>query len=404
MVTAVKSGEAMPKKKLDIVVTDGNHGEIAIPAGGAKKKKKNTVANQQQMIFASWRRHINITRRSDLATLQDLCTYNRELLNASLQFLLNYYHRTGLLLSSVNLETAMRKDKKIWPFIQSLGARSIIKIAGRQFRHFMKIKETIKDENDYRYSAARFPFMVPENELFPVIFANTDITLKDGYYFNIPLSRAFKLKHKESSLDKLQIYIPDFLRLPTLEATMKKIKEVRILPRYGGFHFFAEFSYEHKEVRAHEKKSVLLQNSQAVPSTNKVLIKIIDDDTTFLNVYRKNKIEFSLDKANIIEIQQEFHYCNQQLLKIYKKQKINGATQRLADLCYERDKKINNVFIEMNNKLLEFLISQKIELVEIFNNFINTPRYPVPRSQNRFFLELLKRKCRQNAIVFLEDA
>ena len=126
------------------------------------------------------------------------------------------------------------KENENYKLLATDIAQQTLKVVDRSFRSFFNL---LKAKRTGSYEAkVRLPGYLPKDGHFLLIIPMrprdwAKISKRD-WLFSIPMSREFRRQHGSVS-----IQIPDRLRTKT-------IKEIRILPKFGGKFFDVSFVYE----------------------------------------------------------------------------------------------------------------------------------------------------------------
>ncbi|MEN9564871.1 MAG: hypothetical protein RLZZ69_67 [Cyanobacteriota bacterium] len=120
-------------------------------------------------------------------------------------------------------------------------AQQTMKVVDRSMRSFLGLLKAIAIGRCSQ--RPKMPNYLPKEGYFPLIIPR--IRLKDGY-FAVPMSREFKQEYGE-----VKIKLPERLR-------DKKIKEVRIHPKYSARWFEIEYIYEDEKIKT------LVDSSKAI--------------------------------------------------------------------------------------------------------------------------------------------
>ncbi len=359
------------------------------------------MSDKSEKNYLTYRKHITNLSSQNTNDLRKICEINRLLFNLAMDKLQVTYQKTGQLLTFPDL-LAMVKETQEYAWIQAWAAQQIIKVARRQFRDFYNIRKKL--ETEYRFHRAKFPFHVSENELLPIIIGSIELNCKGDYFF-LPVSREFKRsfgrgpakdKNKKGceELHKVPISLPRFLVKKSIDETKKSIKETRILPRYGGYYFFVEFVYAVDKPEP-EKKNF---------KSKKNLTLFLVDDANTLAICKMGKKEvLRLDKEQLLEAQQFFWDTKNKLIKIYKKQNIEGSTARLAKLSFDRDQKIKNIHQQQVNEIIKYLLDNKIGSVVVKTDIL-LDLIKRPEVSNRNFMYLLRNACVRNGVILQEPS
>ena len=187
------------------------------------------------------------------------------------------------------------------------------------------------------------------------------IRLKDGY-FAVPMSREFKEEYGE-----VKIQLPERLK-------DKKIKEVRIHPKYSARWFEIEYIYEDEKIEA----SVDSDKAIAIDLGVDNLCGCIDTDGH----------QFLIDGKRLKSINQWYNKRNAQLQSAKDKQGIKSFTNKQARLYQWRSNCVRDYLNKSVRTIINHCLKQDIgKLVVGYNPGIKQ-KISIGKSNNQNFVQI----------------
>lgn len=259
-------------------------------------------------------------------------------------------------------------------------AQQTMKVVDRSMRSFLGLLKAISiGRCDQK---PQLPKYLDKEGYFPLIIPR--IRLKDGY-FAVPMSREFKQEYGE-----IKIQLPERLK-------DKKIKEVRIHPKYSARWFEIEYIYEDEKV----KTSVDSNKAIAIDLGVDNLCACIDTDGH----------QFLIDGKRLKSINQWYNKRNAQLQSEKDKQGIKSFTTKQARLYQRRSNCVRDYLNKAAKIIINHCLKHQIgKLIVGYNPGIKQ-EINIGKSNNQNFVQIpfwqLRRKlealCSKYGIVYLEQ-
>lgn len=179
-------------------------------------------------MYFTIRQTLNHLSYSEYKTLKYLCHISKNLANETIYEINKEYQLTKTCLSYGYAEKRVKGiNRKI---LQSNMAQHIIKYICDMFISFYRLRKQVSNKE---YSGnVNPPKYLDKNGYFILVMQDIPKKIKSKGYFDIPYSERFKKNHP-----KIRIKTPPILK-------DKKIKEIRIVPRYNARMFEVHYSYE----------------------------------------------------------------------------------------------------------------------------------------------------------------
>ena len=288
---------------------------------------------------------------------------------------LNYQKNNSLLKSSENYKT-----------LNSNMSQQILKEVDGSFKSFFGL---LKKKNNGMYNVkVKLPSYLPKNSFTTLVIGfvrlNEDTLV-------IPYSNSFKKNHK-----KISIKIPPIL-------LGKKIKEIRIIPKFNARFFEVQYTYEVQEEQRNLDKNHALAidfgiNNLATCVTSKGKSFIIKS--------------FIIDGKKLKSINQWFNKENARLQSIKDKQKYGKKpTLRQKYLYASRNNKVNDYMSKTARKIINYCLENNIGTLVCGYNETFQRNSNIGKANNQTFVnipfgklrEKLEYLCKLYGLIFVEQ-
>ena len=283
---------------------------------------------------------------------------------------LNYQKNNSLLKSSENYKT-----------LNSNMSQQILKEVDGSFKSFFDL---LKKKNKGMYNAkVKLPSYLPKNSFTTLVIGfvrlNEDTLV-------IPYSNSFKKNHK-----KISIKIPPIL-------LDKKIKEIRIIPKFNARFFEVQYTYE-------------VQEEQRNLDKNHALAIDFGIDNLATCVTSKGR-SFIIDGKKIKSINQWFNKENAHLQSIKDKQKYGKKpTLRQKYLYSSRNNKVNDYMSKTARKIINYCLENNIGTLVCGYNGTFQRNSNIGKANNQTFVnipfgklrEKLEYLCKLYGLIFVEQ-
>lgn len=326
---------------------------------------------KQQLKHLSKEEYLSLKELSHTAkNLYNQAVYNIRQYYFQEKKYLNYQKNNSLLKSSENYKT-----------LNSNMSQQILKEVDGSFKSFFNL---LKKENKGMYNAkVKIPSYLPKNSFTTLVIGfvrlNEDTLI-------IPYSNSFKKNHK-----KILIKIPPIL-------LGKKIKEIRIIPKFNARFFEVQYTYEVQEEQRNLDKTHALAidfgiNNLATCVTNKGR-------------------SFIIDGKKIKSINQWFNKENAHLQSIKDKQKYGKKpTLRQKYLYSSRNNKVNDYMSKTARKIINYCLENNIGTLVCGYNGTFQRNSNIGKANNQTFVnipfgklrEKLEYLCKLYGLIFVEQ-
>ena len=326
---------------------------------------------KQQLKHLSKEEYLSLKELSHTAkNLYNQAVYNIRQYYFQEKKYLNYQKNNSLLKSSENYKT-----------LNSNMSQQILKEVDGSFKSFFNL---LKKKNKGMYNAkVKLPSYLPKNSFTTLVIGfvrlNEDTLI-------IPYSNSFKKNHK-----KILIKIPPIL-------LGKKIKEIRIIPKFNARFFEVQYTYEVQEEQRNLDKTHALAidfgiNNLATCVTNKGR-------------------SFIIDGKKIKSINQWFNKENARLQSIKDKQKYGKKpTLRQKYLYSSRNNKVNDYMSKTARKIINYCLENNIGTLVCGYNETFQRNSNIGKANNQTFVnipfgklrEKLEYLCKLYGLIFVEQ-
>ena len=283
---------------------------------------------------------------------------------------LNYQKNNSLLKSSENYKT-----------LNSNMSQQILKEVDGSFKSFFGL---LKKKNKGMYNAkVKLPSYLPKNSFTTLVIGF--VRLNEDT-FVIPYSNSFKKNHK-----KISIKIPPIL-------LDKKIKEIRIIPKFNARFFEVQYTYE-------------VQEEQRNLDRNHVLAIDFGINNLATCVTSKGR-SFIIDGKKLKSINQWFNKENARLQSIKDKQKYGKKpTLRQKYLYSSRNNKVNDYMSKTARKIINYCLENNIGSLICGYNETFQRNSNIGKANNQTFVnipfgklrEKLEYLCKLYSLKFVEQ-
>ncbi|VEP17034.1 transposase [Hyella patelloides LEGE 07179] len=330
-------------------------------------------------MYATQKNQLRRLSKQEFNALVALTRLSKNLFNVALYECRQYFFEMRKRLSYESNYHIVKSNEN-YRLLNTDIAQQTMKVVDRSMRSFLGLLKAI--------SIGRFdqkpqlPRYLPKEGYFPLIIPR--IRLKDGM-FTIPMSREFKKEYGE-----VRIQLPERLK-------DKKIKEVRIHPKYSARWFEIEYIYEEEKVETFVDSNKAIAIDLGVNN----LCACIDSIGH----------QFLIDGKRLKSINQWYNKRNAQLQSAKDKQGIKSFTNKQARLYQWR----NNCVRDYLNKAAKLIINHCLKhqigkLIVGYNPGIKQ-EINIGRSNNQNFVQIpfwqLRRKlealCSRYGIEYIEQ-
>ena len=326
---------------------------------------------KQQLKHLSKEEYLSLKELSHTAkNLYNQAVYNIRQYYFQEKKYLNYQKNNSLLKSSENYKT-----------LNSNMSQQILKEVDGSFKSFFNL---LKKKNKGMYNAkVKIPSYLPKNSFTTLVIGfvrlNEDTLI-------IPYSNSFKKNHK-----KILIKIPPIL-------LGKKIKEIRIIPKFNARFFEVQYTYEVEEEQRNLDKNHVLAIDFGI---NNLATCVTSKGRSFI-----------IDGKKLKSINQWFNKENARLQSIKDKQKYGKKpTLRQKYLYSSRNNKVNDYMSKTARKIINYCLENNIGTLVCGYNETFQRNSNIGKAKNQTFVnipfgklrEKLEYLCKLYGLIFVEQ-
>lgn len=318
--------------------------------------------------------------KEEYLSLRELSHTAKNLYNQAVYNVRQYYFQENKYLN-YQKNNSLLKNSENYKTLNSNMSQQILKEVDGSFKSFF---ELLKKKNKGIYNAkVKLPSYLPKNSFTTLVIGfvrlNEDTLV-------IPYSNSFKKNHK-----KISIKIPPIL-------LDKKIKEIRIIPKFNARFFEVQYTYEVEEEQRNLDKNHALAidfgiNNLATCVTNKGR-------------------SFIIDGKKLKSINQWFNKENARLQSIKDKQKYGKKpTLRQKYLYSSRNNKVNDYMSKTARKIINYCLKNNIGTLVCGYNETFQRNSNIGKANNQTFVnipfgklrEKLEYLCKLYSLRFVEQ-
>jgi len=345
--------------------------------GGENMPKGKT----KNIIYGCQKQQLNHLSKKEYIALKALCHFAKNLYNVGLYNVRQYYFQEQKYLSYES-NYHLSKNNENYKLLNSNMSQQILKEVDTVFKSFFGLIQKAKEGN-YNFRSINIPRYLEKDGYFTLIIGQ--IRIKPDMTLDIPMSPSFRKEY-----GKVTIKVPENLR-------NKKIKEIRIIPKYKARFFEIQYTYEVTE----DRKEL---------DSNHVLAIDLGLDNLATCVTNKGKC-FIVDGKRLKSINQWYNKENARLQSIKDKQKIVGITKKQAILAINRNNQVNDYIRKASRTIVNYCINNNIGSLVIGYNPTLQKDIDLGKRNNQNFVNIpigqlrenIKYLCKINGIQYHEQ-
>lgn len=270
--------------------------------------------------------------KQEFLALRELCHLSKNLYNVGLYSVRQFYFAESRYLRYES-NYHYCKENENYKFLNTDIAQQTLKVVDRSFRSFFNLIKAAK-QGLYRFEQIRLPGYLPKDGYFPLIMPRIKVS---GRSFEIPMSNEFR-----KQFGSIRIPFPERLAL-------KKLKEVRVLPKYNARFFEVEYIVEAEP----EPQSINPNNALAIELGLDNLAACVS--TTGAS--------FIVDGKPLKSFNQWFNKENARLQSIKDLQGIKGTTEHQALLTINRNNRVRDYLNKTARTIINWCIARQVGTV-----------------------------------------
>ena len=318
--------------------------------------------------------------KEEYFSLRELSHTAKNLYNQAVYNVRQYYFQENKYLN-YQKNNSLLKNSENYKTLNSNMSQQILKEVDGSFKSFFSLLKK-KNKGEYK-EKIKLPSYLPKNSFTTLVIGfvrlNEDTLV-------IPYSNSFKKKHK-----KISIKIPPIL-------LDKKIKEIRIIPKFNARFFEIQYTYEVQE----EQRNLDKNHALAIDFGINNLVTCVTS---------KGK-SFIIDGKKLKSINQWFNKENARLQSIKDKQKYGKKpTLRQKYLYSSRNNKVNDYMSKTARKIINYCLENNIGTLVCGYNETFQRNSNIGKANNQTFVnipfgklrEKLEYLCKLYSLRFVEQ-
>ena len=302
--------------------------------------------------------------KEEYLSLRELSHTAKNLYNQAVYNVRQYYFQENKYLN-YQKNNSLLKNSENYKTLNSNMSQQILKEVDGSFKSFF---ELLKKKNKGIYNAkVKLPSYLPKNSFTTLVIGfvrlNEDTLV-------IPYSNSFKKNHK-----KISIKIPPIL-------LGKKIKEIRIIPKFNARFFEVQYTYEVQEEQRNLDKNHALAIDFGI---NNLATCVTSKGRSFI-----------IDGKKLKSINQWFNKENARLQSIKDKQKYGKKpTLRQKYLYSSRNNKVNDYMSKTARKIINYCLENNIGTLVCGYNETFQRNSNIGKANNQTFVNIPFGKLRE---------
>jgi len=331
-------------------------------------------------VYRNQKHQVRHLSKQEYVALKTLCRLSKNLYNATLYAIRQYYFTEKKHLRYESAYHAL-KDNENYKLLNTGIAQQTMKVVDRNFKSFFALINKAM-QCDYKFSNIKLPHYLPKDGYFMLIIPR--FTVKDGY-FTVPMSNAFK---KEFGTVKLPF--PKNL-------DKKQVKEIRIIPKHNCKFFEIDFVY----IQEQETMQLNPNNALGIDLGLENLATCVTNTGA----------SFIVDGKKLKSINQWYNKENARLQSIKDKQGIKGLTNRQYRLLTKRNNRVNYYMNKTARIIVNYCIQNNIGNIVVGYNLDWKRNINIGSCNNQNFAQIphgnlrlkIKSLCERYGINYVEQ-
>lgn len=332
-------------------------------------------------MYLTVKQQVKHLSKTDYKVLRELCHTAKNLANQAIYNVRQYYFSEGEYLNYQKNYTLL-KNSPNYKLLNSNMSQQIMKEVDGMFQSFFSLRKLAK-KGKYPLRACRLPGYYPKNGFATLIIGF--VRLKDNK-LAIPMSNAFR-KHHEAIVINLPPVLYD-----------KKIKEIRIIPKYNARYFEIQYTYECDCVQNNLDKQQALALDFGV---NNLVTGVTNNGSSFIIDGRKLKSYnqwFNKEFARLSSVKDKQCYSK----------KMTRRQQQLSQKHYNR---VNDYISKTARYVIDYCLANNIGTLVVGYNETFQRSSHLGKQNNQNFVNIpfgklrdkLEYLCELYDIVFIKQ-
>ena len=320
------------------------------------------------IIYLTVKQQVKHLKKEEYVLLKELCRTAKNLANQAIYNVRQHYFQEKQYLRYEANYHEM-KNCQSYKLLNANISQQTLKDVDAMFKSFFALIKLAK-QGKYDFRHIKLPNYLPKNSYANLIISQ--IRLRQDNFLTIPFSNAFKEKHK--GINKIQIKIPSILE-------DKKIKMIKIIPKFNARFFEIQYAYE-------------IQEEEIKLNTNNALAIDLGVNNLCTCVTNAGK-SFIIDGKKLKSINQFFNKQNAKLQSIKDKQNINRQTKQQYLISRKRKNRINDYINKTCRYIINYCLTNNIGTLVIGYNQSFQNKTNLGKRNNQNFTQLPFGKIRE---------
>ena len=309
-------------------------------------------------MYLTLKQQIKHLSKTDYLTLKELCYIAKNLTNEAIYNVRQYYFTEKEYLN-YEKNYFLLKDSENYKLLNSNMAQQILKEVDGSFKSFFGLLKLAK-KGKYSFRDIKLPHYLPKDGYTTLVIGFVRL---NGNKLILPFSNNFKKDHS-----KIEITIPPML-------VNKKVKEIRIIPKYNARFFEIQYIYEVDCIQRN------LDNKKALALDLGI--------NNLVTAVSNNGHSFILDGKKLKSINQWFNKENARLQLIKDKQHLNKKqTNRQRQLQIKHSNQINDYISKVARYIVNYCVANNIGNLVVGYNETFQRNSNIGRINNQNFVNI----------------
>ena len=310
-------------------------------------------------MYLTIKQQVKHLTKEEYNILRELCRTAKNLTNQAIYNIRQHYFQEKQFLKyESNYHEIKNSDN--YKLLNSNMAQQTLKDVNEMFKSFFALIKLAK-QGKYNFKHIKLPNYLPKNGYANLIIGM--INIKDDMILTIPYSYTFKKKYET----KIQIKVPKVLE-------DKKIKEIRIIPKFNARFFEIQYTYE-------------IQEEEIKLNTNNALAIDLGVNNLCTCVTNTGK-SFIIDGKKLKSINQFFNKQNAKLQSIKDKQNILRQTKQQFLISRKRKNRVDDCINKTCRYIINYCLTNNIGTLVIGYNQSFQYKPNLGKKNNQIFTQL----------------
>lgn len=319
-------------------------------------------------MYLTIKQQVKHLTKEEYNILRELCRIAKNLTNQAIYNVRQHYFQEKQYLRYEANYHEMKSCQN-YKLLNSNIAQQTLKDVDLMFKSFFSLIKLAK-QGKYNFRHIKLPNYLAKNDYSNL--AISQIRLRKDNFLTIPFSNAFKQKYE--GIKKIQIKIPQVLE-------DKKIKEIRIIPKFNARFFEIQYTYEIQE----EEIKLNINNALAIDlGVNNLCTCVTSTGKSFI-----------IDGRKLKSLNQFFNKQNAKLRSIKDKQSIERQTKQQYLIFNKRKNRVNDYINKTCRYIINYCLSNDIGTLVIGYNQSFQCKANLGKKNNQIFTHLPFGKIRE---------